>query len=196
MILKVLALSLMAIFYLCYFSKMLKQKKQGIRTDQLGKGKEGFLKFIETALKTATYLLPVLQVISILFCTDLTYGAFRIFGIVIEFSGVMAFIASVTEMKDNWRAGVQRKDKTNLVTTGIYAISRNPAFLGFILMYLGILCAFFNWWLLGATILVVVLFHLQIVKVEEPFLIEAFGQEYLAYKKKVCRYLGNQFWAK
>ena len=175
---------------------MLKQKKQGIRTDQLGKGKEGFLKFIETALKTATYLLPVLQVISILFCTDLTYGAFRIFGIVIEFSGVMAFVASVTEMKDNWRAGVQRKDKTKLVTTGIYAISRNPAFLGFILMYLGILCAFFNWCLLGATILVVVLFHLQIVKVEEPFLIEAFGQEYLAYKKKVCRYLGNQFWAK
>ena len=196
MALKILALGLMAIFYLCYFSKMLKQKKQGIHTDQLGKDKEGFLKFIEIALKTATYLLPVLQIISILICPENTYSALRIVGIVIELLGVAAFVASVTEMRDNWRAGVQRKDKTNLVTTGIYAISRNPAFLGFILMYIGILCAFFNWYLFAATILAVGLFHLQITKVEEPFLTEAFGQEYLAYKDKVCRYLGNKFWIK
>ena len=192
MALKILALGLMAIFYLCYFSKMLKQKKQGIHMDQLGKDKECFLKFIEIALKTATYLLPALQIISIVFAPGNNSGALLVAGIVIELLGVVAFVASVREMKDNWRAGVQRKDKTNLVTTGIYAISRNPAFLGFILMYIGILCAFFNWCLLVATVLAVGLFHLQIVKVEEPFLIETFGQEYLAYQKKVCRYLGNK----
>jgi protein-S-isoprenylcysteine O-methyltransferase Ste14 len=47
-----------------------------------------------------------------------------------------------------------------------------------------------------ATALAVVLFHLQIVNVEESFLIEAFGQEYIEYKEKVCRYLGNKFWIK
>ena len=99
-------------------------------------------------------------------------------------------------MKDNWRAGVQREDRTNLVTSGIYSISRNPAFLGFDLMYIGILLAFFNWFLWFATVLAVCLFHLQIVNVEEDFLLETFGQEYLDYKRKVCRYLGNKFWIK
>ena len=46
MIIKILALALMAAFYICYFAKMISQKRQGIQTDQLGKGKEGFIKFI------------------------------------------------------------------------------------------------------------------------------------------------------
>lgn len=196
MILKIIALCLMAMFYVCYFSKMISQKKRGIRTDQLGKGKEGFLKFIEIILKITTYLLPIIQIISILFYFENSHWLLRIAGVAIELFGIVVFIASIVEMKDNWRAGVQREDKTNLVTTGIYSISRNPAFLGFDLMYIGILLTFFNWYLLFATTFAVVLFHLQIVNVEEDFLIETFGQEYLDYKGKVCRYLGSKFWIK
>ena len=51
MIIKIVTLSLMAVFYICYFAKLISQKKQGIKTDQLGKGKEGFVKFIEVTLK-------------------------------------------------------------------------------------------------------------------------------------------------
>ena len=196
MILKIIALGLMAIFYLCYFSKMISQKRKGIHTDQLGKGKEGFLKFIEITLKITTYLLPILQIISILFYIEASYDLLRILGVVIELFGIVVFVTSVVEMKDNWRAGVQREEKTKLVTTGIYSISRNPAFLGFDFMYIGILFAFFNWYLLFATAFAVCLFHLQIVNVEEDFLVETFGQEYLKYKKKVCRYLGRKFWVK
>ncbi len=196
MILKIIALGLMAIFYICYFSKMISQKKKGIRTDQLGKGKEGFLKFIEITLKITTYLLPILQIISILFYFKSSYSLLRIAGVVLELFGVVVFVVSVVEMKENWRAGVQREDKTKLVTTGIYSISRNPAFLGFDFMYIGILIAFFNWYLWFATVFAVCLFHLQIVNVEEDFLVETFGQEYLKYKKKVCRYLGRKFWVK
>ena len=191
---QILALGLMAVFYICYFAKMMGQKKQGIQTDQLGKGKEGFLKWIEITLKITTYLLPVLQIVSILCWGGNSGGVLQKVGIGIELLGVAAFILSVAEMKDNWRAGVQREDKTDLVTTGIYAISRNPAFLGFDCMYIGILLAFFNWYLLVATVFAVALFHLQIVNVEEDFLLEAFGSEYLRYKKKVCRYLGRKFW--
>lgn len=42
-------------------------------------------------------------------------------------------------MRDSWRAGISETDKTELVTEGIYQISRNPAFLGFDLLYIGIL---------------------------------------------------------
>ena len=196
MILKIVALGLMAAFYICYFSKMIRQKKQGIHTDQLGKGKEGFLRYIEVTLKITTYLLPILQIISILFYSEGAHWILRVMGVIVEAFGVVVFVISVTEMKDNWRAGVQREDKTNLVTTGIYSISRNPAFLGFDLMYIGILLTFFNWHLCFATVFAVCLFHLQIVNVEEDFLLEAFGQEYLEYKRRVCRYWGNKFWIK
>lgn len=196
MVLKITALGLMAIFYLCYFVKMLRQKQKGIHTDQLGKGKEGFLKFIEITLKITTYLLPILQIISILLSVEPSWDLLRIAGLVLELFGVVVFVISVAEMKDNWRVGVQREDKTKLVTTGIYSISRNPAFFGFDLMYIGIVIAFFHWYLLFATVFALCFFHLQIVKVEEAFLAETFGQEYLGYRKKVCRYLGRKFWAK
>lgn len=189
---KIITLILMAVFYICYFAKMINQRKQGISTDQLGKGKEGLVKFIEVTLKITTYLIPMIEVISILLYDGTSPVAMRVTGVIVTVLGVLAFVVSVLQMKDNWRAGVQREEKTSLVTTGIYSISRNPAFLGFDLMYIGILVTFFNWYLCIATIFAVVLFHLQIVNVEEDFLIEAFGEEYVAYKKKVCRYIGRR----
>lgn len=194
MSLKIIALSLMAIFYVCYFAKMIRQRKQGIKTDQLGKGKVGFVKFIEITLKIATYLLPIAQFFSIIFYNGTAHVALRIIGVVITALGVVAFVLSVLQMKDNWRAGVAKEDKTSLVTSGIYSISRNSAFLGFDLMYIGILFTFFNVYLCFATAFALVFFHLQIVNVEEDFLVEAFGNEYIAYRKKVCRYIGRKFW--
>ena len=192
MSIKIITLTWMAVFYICYFAKMISQRKQGIHTDQLGKGKEGFVKFIEVTLKITTYLVPVIQILSIVLYSGTVHIALQIAGVIVTALGVLAFITSVVQMKDNWRAGVQREEKTNLVTTGIYSISRNPAFLGFDLMYIGILLSFFNWYLFFATAFALVFFHLQIVNVEEEFLMEAFGEEYLEYKKKVCRYIGRR----
>lgn len=192
MITKMITIALMAAFYICYFAKMISQRKKGIHTDQLGKGKVGFVKFIEIALKVMTCVLPFIQLISIVSCKENVCVSLKIIGNLITAIGVAVFIISVLQMKDNWRAGVQREDKTNLVITGIYSISRNPAFLGFDLMYIGILVTYFHWYLCLATVITVLLFHLQIVNVEEDFLIETFGNEYLQYKSKVCRYFGRK----
>ena len=51
---------------------------------------------------------------------------------------------------------------------------------------------FFNWILFVVSIVAMIMFHLQIVNVEEDFLAVAFGNEYLEYKKKVNRYLGRK----
>ncbi len=42
------------------------------------------------------------------------------------------------------------------------------------------------------SLLTMIMFHLQIVNVEEEFLVHAFGDEYITYKKKVHRYLGRK----
>lgn len=118
--------------------------------------------------------------------------ALRYIGVVIALIGDGVFICSVLTMRDNWRAGVAENDKTELVTKGIYRISRNPAFLGFNLVYLGILLMFFNLVLFFISLLASLMIHLQIVNVEEDFLVSEFGEDYINYKKKVCRYLGRK----
>lgn len=192
MLFQVIGVLILLLFYGCYFVKMMSQRKKGIQTDQIGKGKTGIVKGIELTMKIATYLVPVVEVISILMNTTRLPVWVRSIGAVIGASGVAVFFAAVLTMRDSWRAGVSETDKTELVTSGIYQISRNPAFLGFDLVYIGILLMFFNWVLFAVSVFAAVMFHLQIVNVEEDFLITAFGDSYLEYRKKVNRYLGRR----
>ena len=193
MMFQIIAIAIMVAFYGCYFIKKISQRMKGIQTDQIGRGKVGTVRLIEVILKILTYLVPIVEVVSIIYGTSLLSISIRIIGIAIGGIGTIVFIVSVITMRDSWRAGVSKTDKTELVTAGIYQISRNPAFLGFDLVYVGILFIFFNWILLIVSVLALIIFHLQIIFVEEPFLIETFGEKYLAYKKKVCRYIGRRF---
>ena len=189
---QIIAIVILLVFYACYFCKMISQKKRGIRTDQMGKGKTGRAKFIEITLKTATLCVPIVEVISIVLNTSFLFARIRYAGVIFALSGDLIFICSVLTMRDSWRAGVSKTDKTELVTSGIYQISRNPAFLGFDLVYLSILLMFFNWILFVVSVFAAFMLHLQIVYVEEDFLITVFGKNYLDYSKKVKRYIGRK----
>ena len=189
---KLISVASLIAFYGCYFIKMFLQKKQGIQTDQIGKDKVGFVKFVEVTMKVAAVLVFVAGLVSIFIGTNYGSVTVRVMGAAISVVGTFVFIAAVQTMRDSWRAGVSKTDKTELVTKGIYQISRNPAFLGFDLLYIGTLLMFFNWILCILTVFAVIMYHLQIVNVEEDFLLAAFGNEYLQYKKKVCRYIGRK----
>lgn len=192
MIYQIIAIIILAVFYGCYFIKMISQRRKGIQTDQIGKGKVGFVKFIEVTMKIITIIVPIAEIVSIILNTSVLPLWTRIVGICIAVTGVAVFITSVVTMRDSWRAGVSKTDKTDLVTSGIYSFSRNPAFLGFDLVYIGILLMFFNLIQFIISVFGVVIFHLQIVNVEEDFLIDTFREEYINYKKKVCRYFGRR----
>lgn len=189
---KLISIAILIAFYGCYVVKMLRQKKQGIQTDQMGKDKVGFVKFVEVTMKIAAVLVLAAGLVSIFIGTSHNLTIIRIMGAVMSVVGTIVFITAVHTMRDSWRAGVPKTDKTELVTNGIYQISRNPAFLGFDLLYIGILLMYFNWILCILTVFAVVMYHLQIVNVEEDFLLDTFGNEYLQYKKKVCRYIGRK----
>lgn len=189
---QICAVVILAVFYGCYFIKMIAQRRRGIRTDQIGRGKQGFVLFIEVSLKIATILTPLVELASILLQTSLFAPWVRIAGAVIAAAGTVVFIVAVRDMRDSWRAGVSKTDKTELVTNGIYRISRNPAFLGFDLVYIGVLLMFYNYVLFAVSLLSILIFHLQIVNVEEDFLLSAFGDDYLNYRRRVNRYLGRR----
>ena len=189
---KLISIASIIDFYGCYFLKMYHQKRQGIQTDQIGKDKIGFVKFVEITMKIAAILVFIAGLVSIFLETGNSLTAIRIIGAITSVGGTVIFIVALWTMRDSWRAGVSKTDKTELITNGIYHISRNPAFLGFDLLYIGTLLMFFNWILCFLTVFAVIMYHLQIVNVEENFLLVAFGNEYLQYKKKVCRYIGRR----
>ena len=184
-------LLVMILFYAVYFAKMLAQKRRGIQTRQLGKGKAWGTQRVEIILSVATFAIVPIQLISIALGWNMAPDGVRMAGTVMGFLGDVIFLAAVVTMRDSWRAGIPAEDKTELISDGIYRYSRNPAFLGFDLMYIGILLAHFNLVLLAATILVVVSLHLQILQ-EEEFLSKAFGEEYMKYKAHTSRYLGRK----
>ncbi len=189
---QIIAIVVLIVFYGCYIVKMISQKKKGIQTNQIGKGKVGFVRFVEVTMRVSAVLVFFAELVSIFLGTSRSPMPFRIIGAVVSVVGTAVFIISVLTMRDSWRAGVPETDKTELVTSGIYQISRNPAFLGFDLLYIGILMMFFNWVLCYVSAFAILMYHLQIVNVEEDFLLTAFGEEYLQYKKKVCRYIGRK----
>ena len=182
----------MLVFYSIYFTKMLIQRKRGIVTDQMAQGRERDKSYyIELVMKIASYLVPLTEVVSIIVGVVMLPLMFRVIGMHCAFLGNVIFFLAVITMKDSWRAGVAKDDKTgrNLITTGIYRFSRNPAFLGFDLVYVGILLMFFNPILCAVSVFAIVMFHLQILQ-EEKFLIKNYPEEYRSYKAKTGRYLG------
>ncbi len=188
---QILAAIILIVFYGCYYAKKIEQKKKGIRTTQIGKGKQGLPLYTEVALGIATFCIVIVEIISIVLDWSISPVWVRIVGLMISALGVALFITAMLTMRDSWRAGVS-KDKTELVTKGIFKISRNPAFLGFDLMYLGVLMVFFNWVLLIFSAFAILTLHLQIVNNEEDAMLLAFGDEYLNYKKQVNRYFGRK----
>ena len=141
-------------------------------------------------MKIATYSVIIVEVISVIYTANPVPIWIGIVGLVIGTLGVLVFALSVFTMKDSWRAGISENDNTEMVTTWIYSFSRNPAFLGFDLMYLGILLMFFNWVLLLFSMFAMTMLHLQILQ-EEKFLPSIFGETYLSYKNQVRRYWGR-----
>ena len=188
---RILALIVLAVFYGMYLIKQWRQKRRGIRTMQIGRGKEAQTHTVETLMGIATVGIIPAQLLSIgLGWSHLPANA-RFTGFCVGIVGDFIFLISILCMKDNWRAGIPDRDRTELVTDGIYAFSRNPAFLGFDLQYVGVLLMFCNLLTASFTVFAVSMLHLQILQ-EERYLTAAFGRAYLDYRHRVFRYLGRR----
>ncbi len=186
---------LLVVFYMAYLIKMFYQKKQGIQTAQLGKGsvengvKDAKTFRVERFVSLMSYVIIAIMAIStIIDWCWFRNDALRITGLAIVALGCLSFIAGMITLSDSWRAGIPESDETRLVHKGIYKVSRNPAFVGFDLIYIGSTLTFFNPVVCVASILAIISLHLLILE-EEKFLEKRFREEYMEYKKKVGRYI-------
>ncbi len=92
-------------------------------------------------------------------------------------------------MKNSWRIGIDTETKTELITTGLFQISRNPIFFGMIISLVGLFLTTPNALTGLFLIMGYVLIQIQI-RLEEEFLAKQHGQIYLSYKQSVRRLLG------
>lgn len=191
MIYQIIAILILAMFYSFYFARIIIQRKQSIKTNQMGVGnKPEKVLLIERIVSVATTFTVIIEVSSIFFVKEFMMTGIRIAGIVIGFIAVLFFASATITMKNSWRVGIP-EEKTALVTAGIYKYSRNPAFVGFDLLYISICLMFFNIPLLLVSVWAAVMLHLQILQ-EEAHMYNMFGDEYAQYKEHTARYLGGK----
>jgi len=96
-------------------------------------------------------------------------------------------LLSLVHLRDSWRVGVIENQKTELVTNGIYSLTRNPYFLTYSLMFAAYTILLQSLLLLVLSFIGFMLVHAMIIK-EEKYLLSIHGDKYLEYKSGVPRY--------
>ncbi len=81
------------------------------------------------------------------------------------------------------------KPTTTIVTSGVYAFTRNPMYLGMALVFAGIAVRFNSLVALAALPFVLLWVRTQVIAKEERYLTGKFGDAYVAYTCKVRRWL-------
>ncbi len=81
------------------------------------------------------------------------------------------------------------KPTNSLVTSGPFRFSRNPIYLALTLAYIGLSLVFNSYWPLPFLPLVLVIMHFGVIRREETYLEELFGQDYRDYRARVRRWL-------
>jgi protein-S-isoprenylcysteine O-methyltransferase Ste14 len=105
---------------------------------------------------------------------------------------VLGFALAIRAFQMFRRAGthvVPGEPATALVTAGPYRFTRNPIYIGFVLVYFGLSIVLTSMWVLLLLIPTLVILQRGVVKREEAYLERKFGDAYRAYKARVPRWV-------
>lgn len=133
-------------------------------------------------------LVVALGIAAALIATDDAEGLNLMAGAFLSFAGAATVIVAQIQMGAAWRVGVRDHDAPLFVTAGLFGFSRNPIFVGMILMAAGIALSAQILWVSTAAVAFTVVCALQ-VRVEEAHLSRAFGEAYAAFCRTTPRWL-------
>jgi len=109
-------------------------------------------------------------------------------GVALCGGGLLFLLLSLIAFGTSFRVGIDVDHPDELVTSGVFAISRNPIYVGFALVLLGQFLVFPSWIPLAYLLAALWLFHRQVLR-EEAFLRQHYGREFADYCSRVRRYL-------
>lgn len=112
----------------------------------------------------------------------------KIIGIALSLASLIFILSAQKTMADSWRIGIDDKNKTKLIKNGAFKYSRNPIFLGMILVLVGVTLILATYFIIYLTVLSYIIISIQ-VRLEEEYLSKVHGKEYIEYKKMVGRFI-------
>jgi protein-S-isoprenylcysteine O-methyltransferase Ste14 len=110
-------------------------------------------------------------------------------GVAIVAAAVVLFVAAVRTFRAAGTPVPGNQPTTAIVRAGPYRWSRNPIYLAFSLLQLGIACWVNTLWLLVTLVPAFLLMSLVVIPREETYLAARFPSEYPGYKQSVRRWL-------
>ena len=110
-------------------------------------------------------------------------------GCFLGMAGLALIIASRRAMEKSGQPAGPGKPTTRLITEGVFAYSRNPIYLGAILIFAGLGFLLNILWFLTVLLPIILVVRQALVLPEEEYLDGLFGEEYRAYKSGVRRWL-------
>jgi protein-S-isoprenylcysteine O-methyltransferase Ste14 len=116
-------------------------------------------------------------------------SAVAIPGVVLAVAGIVATVVTQAAMGTSWRIGVDPAERTGLVTTGPFAIVRNPIFTAMAITGIGLALMVPNVVALAGAVVLIIALHLQVRVVEEPYLLATHGNTYQHYAATTGRFL-------
>lgn len=145
-----------------------------------------------------TFLLVIAAVVQYSFISGLTSFVLPVFwldhdwlqwiGVALLVSSLVWTAAAQMHMGTSWRIGIDKTNRTELIDNGLFRVSRNPIFLGMRVALLGFFLAIPNAITLLTLVLGDVLMQIQ-VRLEEEYLSDLHGEEYVSYRSKVRRWI-------
>ncbi|AQS65081.1 hypothetical protein AGRHK599_LOCUS3020 [Rhizobium rhizogenes] len=112
----------------------------------------------------------------------------RIGGMVMVLAGGLIALYAQNHMGRSWRIGAAEGHLGTIVDSGPFGLSRNPVFVGQIVLFVGLVLVFPSVLQLAVAIALVIAVSLQ-VTIEERVLTKELGPEYDAYRRRVRRWL-------
>jgi protein-S-isoprenylcysteine O-methyltransferase Ste14 len=109
-------------------------------------------------------------------------------GVLFCLAGLLLLLWSLISFGRSFRVGIDIDHPDKLITTGVFAISRNPIYVAFEFVLLGQFLIFPEWVRLAYIAGAAALIHRQILR-EEEFLKKHYSAEFLEYCNRVRRYL-------
>lgn len=110
-------------------------------------------------------------------------------GTIILFSIYFLGFRAVSTMRRSGQSENPYKKTTEIIESGPFRVTRNPMYLQMVLVCFGFAILLSNFWILILTPICAVLLHFLVILPEERYLERKFGENYLAYKTRVRRWI-------
>lgn len=116
-------------------------------------------------------------------------SALRWTGLAVALAGMAATQVAQSGMGASWRVGVDAAERTDLVTSGLFAYVRNPVFTAMTVTAAGLALMVPNALAVLAWLVLVLAVELQVRVVEEPYLAGVHGRAYADYTARAGRFV-------